>query len=58
MNGSYEGGEVVIRMSPMEANSLKQELFYTIDYMPEEHEDYVHLWDALSAGLVGKGERA
>lgn len=50
MNGSFEDGQVVIRMSAMEANSLLGELFYTIDYKPEDHPEYAALEVALIDG--------
>lgn len=50
MNGSFEDGQVVIRMSKAEASSLLGELHYTIDYRPEEHPEYAALEVALIDG--------
>lgn len=53
MNGSFEDDQVIIRMSKAEANGLLGELFYTIDYMPEQYPEYASLEAALSEGLDG-----
>lgn len=50
MIGSFEDGQVVIRMSKAEANSLLGELHYTIDYRPAEHPEYENLQRALNQG--------
>lgn len=57
MKGSFEDGEVVIRMSRVDADALATNLMYTIDYREEEHPDYHLLQQALYQGL-GEGERA
>jgi hypothetical protein len=51
VNGSFEDDQVVIRMSKAEANGLLGELFYTIDYMPEQYPEYASLEAALHEGL-------
>ena len=50
MIGSFEDGQVVIRMSRNEASCLLSELHYTIDYRPEEHPEYENLQRALNQG--------
>lgn len=57
MIGSFEDGQVVIRMSVMDAKSIASELFYTIDYRPDEHPEYAALQAALYQGL-GREKRA
>ena len=51
MIGSWEDGEVILHMSVSEAKCLVEELFYTIDYRPEEYPDYDALQRALHQGL-------
>jgi hypothetical protein len=53
VNGSFEDGQVVIRMSKAEADRLTCELFYTIDYRPEENPEYAALESALHKALDG-----
>jgi hypothetical protein len=46
-----DDGNVVYKMGTMDVKSLSGELFYTIDYRPEQYPEYAALKNALDRWL-------